>query len=100
MSESSPLIFDRTLVFFDGRSLIRDFRDEAGNTITFGFMQRGEMFWRADQEERFSIISGNAKFTYKDVVVEASAGSFVVIPKGAEFVVNVENLLDYRCTYG
>jgi uncharacterized protein YaiE (UPF0345 family) len=102
MSESSaiPLIFDRTLVFFDGRSLIRDFRDQAGNIITFGFMHKGEMVWRADQEERFSIISGKATFSYNEVVVEASVNSAVVIPKGVEFVVKVEELLDYRCTYG
>jgi mannose-6-phosphate isomerase-like protein (cupin superfamily) len=102
MNESSPiaLVFDKTLVFFDGRSLIRDFKDQAGNIITFGFMHTGEMVWRADQEEIFSIVSGKAIFTYNEVVVEASVNSVVVIPKGVEFVVKVEELLDYRCTYG
>ncbi|MCF3099806.1 DUF1255 family protein [Aeromonas australiensis] len=100
MKESRSLLtFDRTLIFFDGCSLIRDFVDEKGNVITFGFMLKGRFAWLAEKKETFFVVNGHAAFIYGDKKVEAFSDSVVVIPSGTEFTVEVTELLDYRCTY-
>ncbi|MDW6091073.1 pyrimidine/purine nucleoside phosphorylase [Vibrio rhizosphaerae] len=99
MQEFEELKYVQSFIFFDGRSLIREFVDQAGCKISYGFMLKGKFIWKATGIEKFSIFSGEAIFIYEGATVSVRAGEHITIPDGVEFVVEVNSDLDYRCDY-
>ncbi|HCZ9559227.1 pyrimidine/purine nucleoside phosphorylase [Vibrio cholerae] len=99
MQEFEELKYVQSFIFFDGKSLIRDFVDPTGRKISYGFMLKGKFIWKAIGIERFSIFSGEAIFLFEGATVSVGAGEHVTIPHDVEFVVEVTSDLDYRCDY-
>lgn len=95
----TPLVYDRSFTFFNGLSLIRDFKDSRGNRVTFGYMLAGKYIWKTVRAERFTIYYGRATFVFNDITLEATAKAVITIPKETLFEVHVEDTLDYRCDY-
>lgn len=99
MQEFEELKYVQSFIFFDGKSLIREFVDHSGSKISYGFMLKGKFIWKATGIEKFSIFSGEAIFLYEEATVSVVAGEHITIPDGVEFVVEVTSDLDYRCDY-
>ncbi|MGF1681196.1 pyrimidine/purine nucleoside phosphorylase [Photobacterium minamisatsumaniensis] len=92
--------YQDSYVFFDGNVILRNFKTDNNELITFGFMRCGEYRWLADEQETFHIESGQAVFLVDDDEVTVISHSTFVVPKGKEFTVRVLEHLDYRCQYG
>ncbi|MBU2896625.1 pyrimidine/purine nucleoside phosphorylase [Vibrio hepatarius] len=99
MQEFEELKYVQSFIFFDGKSLIREFIDQTGCKISFGFMLKGKFIWKATGIEKFSIFSGEAIFIYEDIKISVKAGDNITIPDSVEFIVEVVSDLDYRCDY-
>ncbi|MBF2792019.1 MULTISPECIES: pyrimidine/purine nucleoside phosphorylase [Enterobacter] len=95
---SELLRYEKTLIFFDGKVILRDFSVD-GIKMTMGYMASGQYRWLAEDPERFIIISGKAVFTYNDQKVNVQSGNEVFVPAGTTFTVEVAEPLDYRCYY-
>lgn len=93
------LTYDKSMSFFDGLSLIRDFIDSSNRTVSFGYMMVGKFSWRTTRKETFLILEGNANFLFDDRNIQAQKGSVISIPTDTLFEVHVKETLDYRCDY-
>ncbi|NHB93436.1 pyrimidine/purine nucleoside phosphorylase [Photorhabdus cinerea] len=91
--------FVETYIFFDGRSVLRNFQDEDDNLVTFGFMAKGKYRWLAETTENFRIYSGVASFTIEGKRRLLQSGDEIIVPKDLTFEVEVIEHLDYRCFY-
>lgn len=95
---SDQLLFDSTLIFFDGRVVLRNFI-EHGRKMTMGFMSVGDYRWLAEEPEHFMIVSGGATFTFNNKTRTAKEGCEIFVPAGTTFTMSVTEPLDYRCYY-
>ncbi|MCW7546730.1 hypothetical protein B5C26_20410 [Photorhabdus luminescens] len=91
--------FVETYIFFDGRSVLRNFQDEYNNLVTFGFMAKGKYSWLAETTEHFRIYSGEAYFNIEEKRILVRSGDEIIVPKNLTFEVEVTEHLDYRCFY-
>lgn len=86
-------------VYYDGGVTSRTLVTEDGTRRTLGIMHPGDYEFETDSDEHIDVYAGRLRVTIDEETSVYEAGDSFVVPADTTFDVEVEDLVDYCCTY-
>lgn len=89
----------RANVYYDGAVTSREVETADGERTTLGIMRPGTYTFETDGEEEIEVLAGELVVDVDGDVNRYGAGDVFTVPPDTEFDLDVEELVDYCCTY-
>ncbi|KAB0671261.1 pyrimidine/purine nucleoside phosphorylase [Oryzomonas sagensis] len=98
---SNVTVVKKANVYFDGKVVSRTVLFPDGSKKTLGIMQPGEYEFSTGAAEEMEILAGDLEWRVKGEKVwkKASAGQTFNVPAHSTFLMRMETVVDYCCSY-